>query len=218
MKIVFKYDKKWKRKAEVIKKRDGYICQICKRQGKIVDGTLVHHIYPTDRFPQLGMDSDNLITICKDCHERLHDRKTGQLTAEGQALKKWKGQTVKVINVHGAPCSGKTTYVESIAGRNDIIYDYDKLAKAMTVNDMHDNNPALIDLLLQYRALLLHELASNNSFDNAFIISVYPIDLQDFYNAEYYHIDTKKEICLQRAKTEKTKQLIEKYFTPPNTY
>lgn len=210
----FKYDKKWKRKAEAIRKRDGYICQICKRQGKVTDGTLVHHIKPVDSFPHLAFNNDNLITICNDCHEKLHDRTSGKLTAAGQAVKKWKGQTVKVVNVHGAPCSGKTSWVEKVAERNDIIFDYDKLAKAMTVNEMHDNNPALIDLLLQYRALLLHELTTNNSFNTAYIISIYPIDLQDFYNAEYLHIRTKKEICLQRAKNEKQKKLIEKYFSP----
>ncbi len=57
--------------------RDGYICQNCK--GKTKDGKLeVHHII----FRKNGGsdEHDNLITLCKTCHDDLHD---GKITLKG---------------------------------------------------------------------------------------------------------------------------------------
>lgn len=67
--------RKWQRKRIVILKRDGYLCQRCKRYGKIVEATTVHHIKHLDEFPELAYDNDNLISLCKDCHGKEHPEK-----------------------------------------------------------------------------------------------------------------------------------------------
>ncbi|WP_217971484.1 HNH endonuclease [Staphylococcus xylosus] len=77
----------WKKKREVIKQRDNYECQECKRQGKVAIDVfehnkngrkkiklVVHHIKELEDNPTLALDDDNLETLCVDCHNKIHDR------------------------------------------------------------------------------------------------------------------------------------------------
>lgn len=43
-------------------------------------------------------------------------------------------------------------------GSNDLIFDYDKLVEAMTVNELHDKNPALREYLMGMRRIIMHRL------------------------------------------------------------
>ncbi|MCI8374848.1 MAG: HNH endonuclease [Lachnospiraceae bacterium] len=66
---------RWKRKREHILKRDSYICQWCKRYGKIVDASTVHHVKHVDEYPELAFEDDNLISLCTGCHNKAHPEK-----------------------------------------------------------------------------------------------------------------------------------------------
>lgn len=60
--------------------------------------------------------------------------------------------------VYGSPCSGKSTYVASRLGDDDIAYDFDRLMRATTNIKFHildDGRPAAHKLALQYRSELL---------------------------------------------------------------
>ena len=51
--------------------RDHYTCQNCGQVG----GTLnAHHIKSFARHPELRLDVNNGITLCKRCHKLAHDR------------------------------------------------------------------------------------------------------------------------------------------------
>ena len=63
---------RWLHKRDLILRRDGYRCQICKRYGRIRQATLVHHIEHLDERPDLALASDNLISVCASCHNALH--------------------------------------------------------------------------------------------------------------------------------------------------
>lgn len=78
--------KRWRHLSERILRRDGYQCQLSKRYGKRVQAELVHHIYPVDEYPEYAYCPWNLISLSRAMHNRLHDRNTGKLTAEGVAL------------------------------------------------------------------------------------------------------------------------------------
>lgn len=75
---------KWKAKRERILKRDDYMCRECKRYGKSVLAETVHHIIPLDQKPSLRLVSDNLLSLCNKCHEKMHDRINNQLTKLGE--------------------------------------------------------------------------------------------------------------------------------------
>lgn len=78
--------KRWKALAAKVMKRDGYMCQLSKRYGKAVPAEVVHHIYPVDEYPEYAYCLWNLISLSRAAHNKLHDRKTGELTEEGRAL------------------------------------------------------------------------------------------------------------------------------------
>ena len=81
------YDsKKWLEKKSRIMRRDGYMCQISKRYGKMIPAELVHHIYPLDEFPEYALADWNLISVSWKVHNALHDRQTNGLSEEGRQL------------------------------------------------------------------------------------------------------------------------------------
>lgn len=81
-------DSKWISKRKAILKRDKYQCQECRRYGKMIDASHVHHIYPVEFFPEYRLCNWNLISLCQKCHNKMHDRESHELTAEGIRLQK----------------------------------------------------------------------------------------------------------------------------------
>lgn len=78
--------RRWERLRAQVMRRDGYRCQLSKRYGKSVPAELVHHIYPVDEFPEYAFAPWNLIAVSRAAHNKLHDRDSDKLTAEGVAL------------------------------------------------------------------------------------------------------------------------------------
>lgn len=61
----------WTQKSKAIRERDHHICLACLAEGKVSCGYLeVHHIVPLCEDERLGLDDDNLITLCADHHEQ----------------------------------------------------------------------------------------------------------------------------------------------------
>lgn len=68
----------WKRLRQSILERDHYECQWCKAEGKLTtqyDSVLeVDHIKELEYHPELALNPNNLRTLCKDCHNKRHNR------------------------------------------------------------------------------------------------------------------------------------------------
>ena len=79
--------KRWLRLRESVLRRDGYQCQISKRYGRRVQATTVHHVLPRTEYPEYQWEPWNLISLCAERHDELHDRNTGALTDEGKRLR-----------------------------------------------------------------------------------------------------------------------------------
>lgn len=94
--IKFYKSKAWQAKRKVILARDKYMCRNCKRYGKRRDATTVHHVTPIDINYKLRLHSGNLISLCNDCHEKMHNRMTGELTKIG---KMWKERCDREMNI-----------------------------------------------------------------------------------------------------------------------
>jgi 5-methylcytosine-specific restriction protein A len=56
----------WRRKREAVMRRDQYLCQPCKMQGRITEATEVDHI--TNVAEGGTDDATNLQAICSQCH------------------------------------------------------------------------------------------------------------------------------------------------------
>lgn len=67
----------WKNKRDKILKRDNYTCKHCGKTNGILQ---VHHkyynVYPNGTRPKpWDYPDDVLITLCDDCHKRVHQNK-----------------------------------------------------------------------------------------------------------------------------------------------
>ena len=69
--------KAWKRKRAAILRRDGYLCQECKKYGRRRDAVTVHHIQHLDEHPELAREDSNLVSLCNACHNKMHPEKGG---------------------------------------------------------------------------------------------------------------------------------------------
>ena len=66
---------RWRRKRKKILARDGYRCQQCKRYGRNVEATEVHHIKHVDQYPELAWVDSNMVSLCHACHNAQHPEK-----------------------------------------------------------------------------------------------------------------------------------------------
>jgi 5-methylcytosine-specific restriction protein A len=65
----------WRRLREQVMNRDGWICQVCKRKGKVTEATQCDHIVPVSK--QGDNTPANLQAICDACHEAKTQREAG---------------------------------------------------------------------------------------------------------------------------------------------
>lgn len=77
----FRSSKTWQRKRAEIRSRDMNICRYCFLvKHRITTADLsVHHIIPIDNDYSKRLSSRNLITLCRECHEKAEK---GVISAE----------------------------------------------------------------------------------------------------------------------------------------
>ena len=61
--------KEYKRWRWLVYQRDWFTCQSCGYKGKKI---VAHHIKPFLEYPDLRLEVNNGIALCKDCHTKLH--------------------------------------------------------------------------------------------------------------------------------------------------
>ncbi|MHA3066586.1 HNH endonuclease [Lacticaseibacillus saniviri] len=68
----------WRRLRDAVIERDHHECQWCKAEGKVTtdrDTVLeVDHIKTVEEHPECAYDMNNMRTLCKDCHNKRHQR------------------------------------------------------------------------------------------------------------------------------------------------
>jgi 5-methylcytosine-specific restriction protein A len=77
---------RWKRLREY-KFQDNPICEICYKNGIVTLTEEVHHIIPIDIYnpnEALIYDYNNLMSLCKECHVKIHSRLRGENPVEVQ--------------------------------------------------------------------------------------------------------------------------------------
>lgn len=56
----------WRR---LVFERDGFQCQVCEKIGGKLNA---HHIKPFAKYKELRFEVDNGITLCEECHKKMH--------------------------------------------------------------------------------------------------------------------------------------------------
>jgi len=65
----------WKEMLRRIYKRDGHACLRCGSRGTGARGLHAHHVKPWAGNEALRFDENNIVTLCRKCHEWVHSRK-----------------------------------------------------------------------------------------------------------------------------------------------
>lgn len=203
--------------AERTNKDDGIL--YCQHSGKPLLNSydiVAHHIQPLTMQNvndySISMNPNNILLVSQTAHNEIHAR-FGYCTQR------------KVYIVHGAPCSGKTSFVNSIKGNSDLIVDMDNLWEAVTGKRYYKPNAVKKSVFAMRDALLDTVKTRADNWERCFIIEGLPFKADRerrtaVYGAELIHIDTDRETCLQRLQTDDSRreymkewqQYIDDYF------
>lgn len=230
--------KAWKQVRHAAIVRDRGMCQY---PGCIRPAEEVHHIIELTPAnvddPKIALNLDNLMCVCRECHFRIHrekileryrrkarkkilDKNGCYFDSEGML------RPMKVYIIHGAPASGKSTFVNKKRESSDLVVDLDAIQKALghDRNEPHNN---LLDLTLHIREMIYDLIEARDEridVHTCWIISTLPNkkqreELAQRLKAELIHIDTPQEECIDRAKKDNARSdkqlaiaIIEEYF------
>lgn len=93
----FYKSKEWKFLRLEALQRDNYLCVECLKNGKITPADTVHHIKPL-RIDQTGAeDLNNLETVCRACHNKLHRERPKTLKKKKLNIAAQKSKNIMVF-------------------------------------------------------------------------------------------------------------------------
>lgn len=80
----FYNSRSWRNLSHAVMREQHNECQLCKEKGKYSKAVVVHHVNFIRRRPDLaysrtytdgeGRERKQLIALCHDCHEMIHER------------------------------------------------------------------------------------------------------------------------------------------------
>lgn len=142
------------------------------------------------------------------CHNKIHQRFDGKTQNIYQ----------NVYLVYGSPCSGKTTWVRSVANPDDLIVDLDSIWESICIADKYNKNNRLKANVFGIRDCLIDQIKTRTGmWRNAYVIGGYPLAsdrdrLCKLLRAKPVFIDESKETCISRAVNDEWKEYIEDWF------
>lgn len=161
----------------------------------------------------ISLNPANIMLVSHKSHNEIHKR-------FGHRAER------KVYLVHGAPCSGKTSFVNNIKGNSDLMIDVDSIWQCITGRERYFKPNALKQDMFAVRDCLIDRVKHRvGNWETAWIISSEAFktpreELAKRCGAELIHIDTDRETCLARLHKDESRKdvreqwqsLIEKYF------
>ena len=196
-------------KLERINSNNELICEYCNKPIILKYDCIGHHkIELTESNVNnynISLNPDNIMLVHFRCHNQIHKR-------FGYEPHK------RIYIVYGSPCSGKSTWVNSVATDEDIIVDIDKLWEAVSICDKFHKPNRLKANVFGLQDVLLDQIRTRTGkWFNAYIVGTYPLKMDRLrlaqrLNAELIYIECDKETCLSRAKTKEWKDFIIKWF------
>lgn len=189
--------------AERTNKDDGIL--YCQHSGKPLLQSydiVAHHIQPLTlqnvNDYSISLNPENIMLVSQRAHNEIHAR-------FGYCAQR------KVYIVHGAPCSGKSSFVDSIKGNSDLIIDIDNLWEAVTGKRYYKPNALKANVFAMRDALLETVKTRAGHWERCFIIEGLPYKAErerrrDVYGAELIYIDTDEQTCLQRLQADESRR------------
>ena len=151
----------------------------------------------------ISLNPENIMLVSQRAHNEIHSR-------FGYSTKR------KIYLVYGAPCSGKSSFVNSVKGNSDIVVDKDNIWQCITGGQRYFKPNALKTVMFQINKQLLDMVKMHvGNWDRAYIITGGTLkserdDLITKLGAEPIYIDTDKETCLQRLANDTERAHVQK--------
>ena len=195
----FYNSKEWESLLKVIKNErvneDGeLICWHCgKPITKKYDCIGHHTVYLTDEnvnMTEVSLNPKLIELVHHKCHNKIHN--------------KFGYKRKEIYLVYGAPLSGKSSYVESVAEPGDLIVDIDNIWECVSGLDRYTKPGRLNAVVFSIRDKLLECVKYRvGKWNNAYIIGGYPLigereRLCKELGAREIYIESTKEECLKR--------------------
>lgn len=139
----------------------------------------------------ISLNPENIIFVSQAEHNEIHSR-FGYVTER------------KVYYVWGAPCSGKTSFVNSIKGNSDLVVDMDNIWQCITGGERYFKPNALKQNAFGLRDCLIDMVKKRaGKWEKAFIITTSAVKSIrtreiELYGAEDIYVNTDKAECLKR--------------------
>lgn len=177
----------------------------CQHSGKPLLNSfdiVAHHIKPLTlqnvNDASISLNPENILLVSQQAHNEIHAR-------FGYCAQR------KVYIVHGAPCSGKSSFVDSIKGNSDLIVDIDNIWEAVTGKRYYKPAALKANVFAMRDALLETVRTRAGNWERCFIIEGLPYKAERerrtvVYGAELIHIDTDEQTCLQRLQADEKRR------------
>lgn len=197
----FYKSKQWEDLVEVLKLErlvnGEIVCEHCHKPiVKKYDCIAHHKVELTEANVNdysVSLNPSNVMLIHFGCHNKIHER-------FGYERPK------KIYIVYGSPCSGKSTWVNSVATKDDLILDMDSIWQCISGGDKYSKSNRLKANVFGVRDCILDQVKCRvGKFKNAYIIGGYPLKMErqrlcDTLGAELIYIEASRDECLSRAK------------------
>lgn len=106
----------------------------------------------------ISLNPDNIMLVSHRSHNEIHAR-------YGFTMNK------KIYYVYGAPCSGKTTFVQNVKGNSDFIIDIDLIWQAVTGGDLYHKPDALKSVVFGVRDTMFEKAKTRaGNWERCYII------------------------------------------------
>lgn len=189
--------------AERTNPNDGIL--YCQHSGKPLLNSfdiVAHHVVPltlqnVNDF-SISLNPANILLVSQQAHNEIHAR-------FGYCAQR------KVYIVHGAPCSGKSSFVDSIKGNSDLVVDIDNMWEAVTGKRYYKPAALKANVFAMRDALLETVRTRAGNWERCFIVEGMPFKAERerktaVFGAELIHIDTDKQTCLQRLQVDEKRR------------
>jgi hypothetical protein len=184
-------------------KDDGYIYDEFTGRPIVKNYDIVlHHKKPLTiqnvNDASISLNPENIMVVSQKSHNEIHAR-FGYTTQR------------KVYYVYGAPCSGKTTFVNDIKGNSDLVVDMDNIWQCVTGGKRYEKPNALKTNVFAIRDLLYDQIRTRaGKWERAFVIDGGALKgvrtrQIEVLQAEEIYIDTDKQTCLKRLYGDNTR-------------
>lgn len=206
----FYHSKQWQKLLEQIKHErldeDGnIICEYCEKPIVKAYDIIGHHkVELTEENVndfEVSLNPENIQLVHHRCHNYIHNKL-------GYSDK-------RIYLIYGSPCSGKSTYLDSVVEAGDLIVDLDRIRQAINGQPTHCLTPKLNSISFGIRDFLMDCIRMRRGkWTRAYIIGGFPMVSERERicretGAIEVYIESTKEECLQRLERDPNNRDIE---------